>query len=319
MVIVCFAVVIRVAGDHWWPATLILFGPRWIIFLPLVILFPLAVVKSRRMLLPLAIALIIILGPIMGYSLPLGKLRSANLHPLRVLTCNLQNGKFNLPKLDALIENSRPDIVALQECPANQKINALEGWHHIGEGDLHVFSRFPLVKGDFKKAAVPQHRWPRTCFLYCSIKMPTGNLTFATVHLPSPRYGLQNILDRTTFVSLKRKKLLIDETEYRRGMSKEVAGIVASLPSPKIIAGDFNMTVEGAIYRKFWSGYSNAFSQVGLGFGRTERANIGGLPLAVRIDHILTGAGLVPRICEVGPDIGSDHLPVIADIAMPVL
>ena len=267
------------------------------------------------MLLPLTVSLIIIVGPIMGFTLPLGKPQPASGQPLRIITCNLQNGKFDLPALNELIENSRPDIVALQECPANQKIRALEGWNHLCEGDLHIFARFPVIKGDFRTALVPLHSWPRTCFLYCTLITPAGNLTVATVHLPSPRYGLQNILDRTTLVSLQRKNLLIEETAYRRKTSEEIAGIVASLPSPKIIAGDFNMPVESAIYRQVWSGFNNAFSRVGLGFGRTERANIGGLALAVRIDHILTGEGLVPRICEVGPDVGSDHLPVIADVA----
>ena len=256
---VCLVIFMFVAGDHWWPATLVLFGPRWLILIPLLVLLPLAVWKNRRMLLPLTVTLIIIVVPIMGYNLPLNKPQPASDHPLRIITCNLQNGKFDLPALNALIENSRPDIVALQECPGNQKIKALEGWNHLCEGDLHIFSRLPAIKGDFRTAFVPMHSWPRTCFLYCTLITPAGNLTFATVHLPSLRYGLQNILDRTTLVSLQRKKLLIDETAYRREMSEDIAGIVASLPSPKIIAGDFNMPVESAIYRQVWSGYSNAF------------------------------------------------------------
>ena len=44
------------------------------------------------------------------------------------------------------------------------------------------------------------------------------------------------------------------------------------------------------------------------------REEVHGISVRVRIDHVLTGAGLVPRVCEVGPDVGSDHLPVIADV-----
>ena len=47
-----------------------------------------------------------------------------------------------------------------------------------------------------------------------------------------------------------------------------------------------------------------------------QRTRIKGLPIGIRIDHLLTGPGLVPKVCEVGPDIGSDHLPVIADLAV---
>jgi len=115
-------------------------------------------------------------------------------------------------------------------------------------------------------------------------------------------------------ISLKRKKLLIDETEYRRQKSREIAAIVAALPSPKVVAGDFNMPAESTIYRKYWSGYQNVFSMRGTGYGWTERASVRGIPVWFRIDHILVNEDLKPLICRIGPDVGSDHLPVISDI-----
>lgn len=303
-----------IGGDLWWPATMFLFGPRWVMLLPLLILLPLTLWLNRRLFLLLFVPLLIIIGPIMGYNISFSKAPPSASRPLRVLSCNLQNGNFNQAGFDELIVNRRPEIVALQECPADQKIKTLEGWHHISEGDLHIFSRFPLIKGDFRKASVPGHVWPRTCFLFGTVKSPDGELTFATVHLPSPRYGLQSILDRKTLLSLNRKKLLIDETAFRRTMSKEIAAIVSSLPSPKIIAGDFNMPVESNIYRENWGEYPNAFTVRSSGYGWTERVSVKRIPVAVRIDHILVDKGVVPLLCETGPDVGSDHLPLIADI-----
>jgi len=99
----------------------------------------------------------------------------------------------------------------------------------------------------------------------------------------------------------------------------EVQHAIKAFGVPVIIAGDFNMTVESAIYRECWSSYRNAFTMTGFGYGWTERAEISGVPLAVRIDHILTDTGLIPKMCQVGPDIGSDHLPVIADVVRTVL
>lgn len=307
---------LRVAGDHWWPATLLLFGPRWLWSLPLVVLIPFAAWKDRRMLLPLVAALLIIIGPLMGFTFSVSKdTAPSSVKLLRTVTCNLQNGKFDHNAIDAFIRDTQPEIVALQELPSNAIIKSLAGWQHLLQGDLHIFSRYPVVPGDYRKAFVPMHKWPRTCFLYSTVKTPSGDLTFCAVHLPSPRYGLQNILDRSTLISLKRKKLLIDETEYRRQKSREIAAIVAALPSPKVIVGDFNMPVESTIYRKFWSGYQNAFSERGTGYGWTERASVRGIPVRFRIDHILMGKGLVTVDCKTGPDVGADHLPVIADIA----
>jgi endonuclease/exonuclease/phosphatase family metal-dependent hydrolase len=305
-----------VGGDRWWPATIFLFAPRWLILLPMCFLFPLTLWRNRRQILLLILTFLVIVGPIMGYNISFGKPHPPSSRPLRVITCNLQNGEFDHAALDAFVENSHPDVVALQEFPPNQKIKALEGWNHIFEGDLHIFSRLPLTKGDFRKAFVPEHVWPRTCFLFGTLKSPVGDLTFATVHLPSPRYGLQYILDRTTLLSMKRKNLLIDETAYRNKMSKEVTEIVKSLPSPKIIVGDFNMPVQSSIYRQYWSTYQNAYSKLNSGYGWTERVTVKGIPVAVRIDHILVDKGVVPKICKTGPDVGSDHLPLIADIAL---
>ena len=110
--------------------------------------------------------------------------------------------------------------------------------------------------------------------------------------------------------------LLIKETENRQRVSQEVQRVIASQSLPLIIAGDFNMPVESTIYRRLWSVYANAFSKTGNGYGWSERASVRGIPIAVRIDHVLTGKGLTPLLCEVGPDIGSDHLPLIADIAI---
>jgi endonuclease/exonuclease/phosphatase (EEP) superfamily protein YafD len=78
-----------------------------------------------------------------------------------------------------------------------------------------------------------------------------------------------------------------------------------------IIAGDFNLPVESTIYRRFWSGFTNAFEEVGNGLGWTKREGL----LHIRIDHVLMRSkSLVPRRAVVGRDWYSDHLPVIVDI-----
>jgi len=304
------------AGDVLWPATFLLFSPRWLIALPVVLVIPFAICINRRLLLPLIASLLIVLGPVLGFTFSVYKQSTPSILPLRVITCNLQNGHFSHVAFNALIKDTHPEIVALQELPSNIRIKSLEGWHHVFEGDLHIFSRYPLEGGDFRKAFVPLHEWPRSCSLFCTVKTVSGDLTFCTVHLPSPRYGLQSILDKSTVINLKRKNLLIDETEYRRQKSLEISTFVATFPSPKVIAGDFNMPVESSIYRKYWSGFQNAFSQCGTGYGWTERAVVSGIPIGIRIDHILTGKSMKPLSCETGPDVGSDHLPIIAEIGL---
>jgi endonuclease/exonuclease/phosphatase (EEP) superfamily protein YafD len=77
-----------------------------------------------------------------------------------------------------------------------------------------------------------------------------------------------------------------------------------------IVLGDFNMPPDSAIYRQFWSDFSNAISSAGFGFGSTHFTH----RTAVRIDHVLAGPGWRFRRAWVGPFVGSAHRPVVADV-----
>ena len=89
-----------------------------------------------------------------------------------------------------------------------------------------------------------------------------------------------------------------------------------STPASMILAGDFNMPVDSTIYRDVWNRYANAFSTSGFGFGHTKHTDVRGWRFGIRIDHILTGPGWWPKRCRVGPDIGSDHLPLLVDLVV---
>jgi endonuclease/exonuclease/phosphatase family metal-dependent hydrolase len=306
--------VIQVGGDRWWPAGLILFGPRWLAALPLIILVPLSIWQGRRALLPLLLGTLVVFGPFMGLCLPLGKTGKPSGPAIRVLTCNINSGDFSALALSELIRETGADIVALQECPRELKLKLPSEWRTVQEGELAVLSRYPLQIVKTVQALHPPHKWPRTCLLQCVVQAPGGDLAFNTVHLPSPRYGLQTILDRTTLLNLSRKGLLIEETAHRWQTAREVQNAVALQALPTIVAGDFNMPIDSAIYHKVWGGYGNAFSKVGCGYGWTEWNNVRGVKIGVRIDHVLTGKGLEARVCETGGDVGSDHLPLIADL-----
>jgi endonuclease/exonuclease/phosphatase (EEP) superfamily protein YafD len=150
--------------------------------------------------------------------------------------------------------------------------------------------------------------------LHATVKTPDGDITFCSVHLPTARPGLQAILDRKTLISFARKELLVTETAYRKRTSARVKQAIEPLPEPAIVAGDFNMPVDSAIYRQSWSDYANAFSVAGFAYGPTGFASVRGFSFGIRIDHILTGKGLKARYAATGPDVGSDHRPLIADI-----
>jgi vancomycin resistance protein VanJ len=307
-------VAVYFSGDRWWLATLILFGPRWFLALPLIILVPLALWKNRLQLITLLIGALIVFGPFMGFCLPLRGVWSNTGPALKVLTCNLQSGEFDGVMLSYVILTTGIDIVALQECMQNLSKSVPKDWQVLQAGQLAILSRYPLRSGNSVQSFHPPHQWPRMTLLHCIVQTPEGDVTFCTVHLPSPRYGLETVLDRATLLSFSRRSLLNEEIAHRQNTSQAIRRAIDPLPQPMIIAGDFNMPADSPVFRKFWGGYANAFSRSGFGYGLTEGAEVGGMEFRVRIDHILTSAGLDSRSCWVGPSIGSDHSPLIAEI-----
>src|SRR5690349_12382789 len=67
------AVVMWTEGDVWWPATVLLFAPRWIVLVPLVPLVVAALVL-RRGRLPVLLSAVVALVPVMGLRLGAARL-----------------------------------------------------------------------------------------------------------------------------------------------------------------------------------------------------------------------------------------------------
>ncbi len=303
-----------VGGDRWWFATLMLFGPRWLYGLPLLVLAPAAMLTRRRLLWALGAATVVVVGPLMGFCVPWARLAVPSGPSLRVLTCNVKGKCHNNEALDNLINATLPDIVALQGCWGELQVDSLAGWHVWKEGSLVVASRFPLRhEGKDHVWRRPGH-WPRTDVLRCAIQTPEREIDVCSVHLMSPHEGIDAVIDRETVVRPSDGPILDAAIEQRWHESENTAEWVSQLPDSFILAGDFNMPTDSRIYRRYWAERRNAFSQAGLGFGYTEWPRVCGFSWGARIDQVLTGTNWRCRSCWVGPDIGSDHLPLVADL-----
>ncbi len=102
-------------GDAWWPATILLFMGRWIFLLPLTVLVPMALVYRRAMLVPLVLATLACVGPLMGGRLGWRRLLShAAGTPVRVMTFNADGGDVLATELPDVLKELHPDFVALR-------------------------------------------------------------------------------------------------------------------------------------------------------------------------------------------------------------
>jgi endonuclease/exonuclease/phosphatase (EEP) superfamily protein YafD len=298
------------AGDRWWLATIMLFAPRSVYAFPLAVLVPAAALCRRRLLWPLAAAVLLLVWPIMGFCLPWARLSAPGGRTIRILTCNVDGNNLRGGALRTLVLRTRPDVIALQEFGGTdewfRKVLP-EGFHVVYAGELVLASQLPL-REESRTA-------PDNDGLCCVLETPDGPIRICCLHLFTPRRGLAEVLDRRTVLAPSRRLTLQQVIERRRRESQEVGEWIAALPQPVLLAGDFNMPSDSLIYRNYWSAYGNAFAQAGLGFGDTKITALGPASYGLRIDHVLFGPRWQAVRAWVGPDVGSDHLPLLADLA----
>ena len=305
---------LRFAGDRWWFATLMLFGPRSVYAAPLALLAPAALALRRRSLWPLAVSALIVAGPVMGLCLPWARCWAPAGPTIRVLTCNLKGCCTDNERFNALLRETSPDVVALQGCWGDVGVAWPAGWHVRRQGEILIASRYPLRDAAWEPGDTPSSPSAQAKVLRCAVASPLGDFRVLALHLPSIHDGISRVLDGSTGIRPSKRAAMVAEIASRRRASEEVSRWMNPLSVPLIVAGDFNMPTHSTIYQDCWAGLSNAFSEAGFGYGYTEQPTIRGWRLGIRIDHILTGPGWRPRRCWVGPAVGSDHLPLIADL-----
>jgi endonuclease/exonuclease/phosphatase (EEP) superfamily protein YafD len=97
----------------------------------------------------------------------------------------------------------------------------------------------------------------------------------------------------------------------RRLLHQRLSELVRSEATPVLVAGDFNATPWCVPMREL-------LAQTGLvdaiGPRPTWRAAAWAWPLALPLDHALHSPALSVRRAEVGPDVGSDHRPLIIEL-----
>src|SRR5690606_20691833 len=139
---------IRMLGDHWLPATLLLFLPRVVWLLPLPVLALAALlIRGRRWGLGAvqAATALVVLGRLMGLHVPwrswlVGETEGTT---IRIMTLNRHALGADPVRLGELIERERIDVICFQEFGAVVPIDPVFGWGWDHIDDRTIFSRFP--------------------------------------------------------------------------------------------------------------------------------------------------------------------------------
>ncbi|HSU69358.1 MAG TPA: endonuclease/exonuclease/phosphatase family protein [Tepidisphaeraceae bacterium] len=308
---------IRYLGDRWWPATILLFAPRWPWLLPATILIPLAIRKKKLAWIPL-LTVCFVVGPLMGFSVPWRRWFSSadSKGELRLLVCNVHHNELDLPAMDRYIAGSAPGIVLLQDYSGHDASPLLmkPDWHRYRLGEIFIASRYPILHtydlhlervAGVDDSDLPVRTGSAVCF---DVQTPTETVHVLNLHLASPHGGIR-AFRRDMNKGIRRLEM---NTARRRKESQVISDWLRAQTGPVIIAGDFNTPAESPIYREFWSGYPDAFASAGFGFGYTHISPFSEL----RIDHLLTTPGITCTSCETGPPCGTPHRPMLVDLRM---
>lgn len=300
----------RSRGDIGPWATIFLFGPRWLCMLPLALLAPLAAVWQRRLWWVLLISLIIALVPVCGFRLNLPQPDAP--YTLRIVTCNVDQQHYSASALAGLVRSLDPDLVALQECkqtPPPQIWPA--GWNVVRVDELLVASPHPLTSADVAMRPAVTNKPAVALF---RVELPEGELQLFNLHLVTPRPGLEAVLDSRRGIDFAGLPALAEILQIRDEESASISRWVLEHPGPKVVVGDFNTPADSVVFRRDWSGLTNAFSSAGWGLGFTKITETKGWVFGARIDHVLFSPPWSCVRAWVGPDIGSDHRPLVVDL-----
>jgi len=313
---VVIAILMWGEGDHWWTATVLLFMGRWVFLLPLVLLLPLALVWKRRLLLPLALGGLIVLGPVMGGRVGWRRLiPPPDGMPLRVVTFNADGGAMLAPLLPFVLDEWQADVVLLQECgealtAASERV---DGWHWHHTQGLCLLTRLPILSADqMDRSALERLKQVQGLgiggagyVVRYSLQSARGPISVTNLHLETPRKGFEGFAAGDVARLRENTELRAIESDLARRWVDVVHG-------PAIVAGDFNTPIESRIFREHWGDLDDAFSRVGTGFGMTKFNGW----IRIRIDHVLTRDAWRARTVAMGRDLGSDHRPLIVDLVL---
>ncbi|HEY6728116.1 MAG TPA: endonuclease/exonuclease/phosphatase family protein [Polyangiaceae bacterium] len=295
-VLAALACFIRYFDANLWLAAVALYLPRFPLLFPIPVFVALFLFVGRRKLVwTQALALAVVLFPLMGLTVPSYPRKVEAAPPIRILSFNIDSGYAGPERIAAAIERSGADIVVLQESRrASQALEELLGkrYPHVQQKPYSlVFSRFPIVEvSEHEKLTTPARRRSGR-FQRHVIAAPTGPFALYNVHPISPRGTLSvrrfrtvlHVLRNPTGLSTENIRDLEQNVELRRQQMEAVANMARGETLPVILAGDFNLPELSGVFETNLGDFQDGFQIAGSGFGYTFPAE---LPW-MRLDRIL--------------------------------
>jgi len=273
--------------------------------LAVVVLLGVVLVFERRVL-PFAAGVLAVLVAGAGLVLPraLPDPGAATGDPLRVLAFNAYEGDADADELASVIEEHRPDVVAISESGPRfaeqiaERVEPLGYRVHVttdDEDDDDVEEVTALVADRLGDVDVRVGD-DTTTFPYIEVSGgELGELRFVAFHSVAPVPG--SVPDWNDDLAL---------------LSRWCSG-----PTPAVIAGDFNATLDHSALRAGAAGCADAAAQRGAGLIPTWSPSPRVRLFGPQIDHVFATDGITAETFEVHDVAGSDHRAILTTLRLP--
>jgi len=222
----------------------------------------------------------------------------AGVEAIRILSLNVRRSNDHYARIVTFVRELRPDIALFLEVDDDWELalaclGDLYPHSHVearlDSRGIAIFSRLPLERTELIRLDddVPAIR--------TSIQTRTSTLHLFGIHPYPPINGRMSDLRDRQMDSLARAVI-------------ETAG-------ERIVIGDFNMTSWTPAFSKFVTRTGLRDTRRGRGVQSTWPAPLLAF-LRIPIDHCLVSPGIDVLSRRVGPNVGSDHLPIVVEIAL---
>jgi endonuclease/exonuclease/phosphatase (EEP) superfamily protein YafD len=217
---------------------------------------------------------------------------------IKVLSANVQYTNTNYAAFLRLIREEMPHVVIAQETnePWLAHLRELTAQFSYamtipgsGGSGIALYSRLPVTHAE--AVYLGQQQRPG---IIARLRLGASALSLVTIHPPPP-------LHSRTFGD-------------RNAQLLAAAKFMETVPPPKLLVGDFNTSPWSPYYERLVRDTNLRDARKGFGLLPTWPAD---LPWAtLPIDHCLVSQEFTVARIRTGPNIGSDHLPLIIDLRL---
>lgn len=299
--IIVYLVLRLVFGDRfWWLALVNAFAIYT--FMPVLILLPMAVL-FRLWAFVVRLGFVGLLGIIWfgPFFQPGTAPEPGNGSTITVMTFNM---RAELPPDGAefytWIAEQSPDVIVFQERPQTRpdRIPELADVypHQIEQSDYRLtLSRYAFVETSDDRVVIEIDGQPVAIY----------NVHSTYPILPESRFPVLNSIPVLQLIPR------YDESQRNRDIA-ELIETLADETLPHIVIGDFNMSQHSLVYSDVAVVLRDVFREISVGLGNTWPVP---LPM-LRLDYVWVDDSFAPLSIAIGPDLGSDHLPLVATLEL---